>query len=85
MIGGQFGHDEDKNTATQLVSHAILRATLAYINGGDPTAGGSVAVASEAAAIYLANQYKDKKEYQDANGVFQPNLLPESVKHKSVI
>ena len=80
VIGGQFGHGEDKNTAAQLVSHAILGATLAYINGGDPTAGGSAAVASEAAAIYLTNQYKDKKEYQDANGEFQPNLLPESVK-----
>ena len=80
VIGGQFGHGEDKNTAAQLVSHAILGATLAYINGGDPTAGGSAAVASEAAAIYLTNQYKDKKEYQDANGEFQPNLLPEDVK-----
>ena len=80
VIGGQFGHGEDKNTAAQLVSHAILGATLAYINGGDPTAGGSAAVASEAAAIYLTNQYKDKKEYQDANGEFQPNLLPENVK-----
>ena len=80
VIGGQFGHGEDKNTAAQLVSHAILGATLAYINGGDPTAGGSAAVASEAAAIYLTNQYKGKKEYQDANGEFQPNLLPENVK-----
>ena len=26
------------------------------------------------------NQYKDKEEYQDANGEFQPNLLPENVK-----
>lgn len=80
MIGQEFGHGADKNTAAQLVSHAILGATLAYINGGDPTAGGSAAVASEAAAIYLTNQYKDKKEYQDANGEFQPNLLPEDVK-----
>jgi len=63
-----------------MASHAILGATLAYINGGDPTAGGSAAVASEAAATYFTNQYKDKKEYQDANGVFQPNLLPEDVK-----
>ena len=80
VIGGQFGHGEDKNTAAQLVSHAILGATLAYINGGDPTAGGSAAVASEAAATYLMNRYKDKEEYQDKNGVFQPNLLPEDVK-----
>ena len=80
VIGQQWGHGEDKNTAAQLAAHAILGATLAYINGGDPTAGGSAAVASEAAATYFTNQYKDKKEYQDANGVFQPNLLPEDVK-----
>ncbi len=80
VIGKEFGHGEDKNVAAQMVAHALLGATLAYINGGDPTAGGSAAVASEAAAIYLANQYKDNKEYQDANGEFQPNLLPEGVK-----
>ncbi|MEF9956283.1 MAG: hypothetical protein RR767_03695 [Acinetobacter sp.] len=68
VIGQQFGHGEDKNTAAQMASHAILGATLAYINGGDPTAGGSAAVASEAAATYFTNQYKDKEEYQDKNG-----------------
>lgn len=73
VIGGQFGHGEDKNTAAQLVSHAILGATLAYINGGDPTAGGSAAVASEAAAMHFTNQYKDNPLYQDENGEFQPN------------
>ncbi|MGB9190575.1 hypothetical protein [Acinetobacter sp.] len=82
MIGQEFGHGEDKNTAAQLVSHAILGATLAYINGGDPTAGGSAAVASEAAAIYLTNQYKNNKDCQDANGVFQPNLMPKDVKFR---
>ncbi|WP_228267834.1 VENN motif pre-toxin domain-containing protein [Acinetobacter sp. TUM15064] len=80
VIGQEFGHGADKNTAAQLVSHAILGATLAYINGGDPTAGGSAAVASEAAAIYLTNQYKNDPRYQDINGEFQPNLLPENVK-----
>ena len=79
MIGQEFGHGE-KNTAAQMVAHALLGATLAYINGGDPTAGGSAAVASEAAVMYFTNQYKDKKEYQDENGEFQPNLLPEDVK-----
>ena len=82
-IGGQFGHGEDKNTAAQLVSHAILGATLAYINGGDPTAGGSAAVASEAAANYLTNQlaekYKDDPKYF-VNGEFQANLLSETEK-----
>lgn len=74
VIGKEFGHGEDKNTAAQLVSHAILGATLAYINGGDPTAGGSAAVASEAAANYLTNQlaekYKDDPKYF-VNGEFQ--------------
>ena len=83
VIGGQFGHGEDKNTAAQLVSHAILGATLAYINGGDPTAGGSAAVASEAAANYLTKQleekYKDDPKYF-VNGEFQANLLSEAEK-----
>ena len=57
IIGQQYGHGEDKNTAAQLVSHAILGATLAYVNGGNPAAGGS-----EAAASYLTNQYKDNAE-----------------------
>ena len=83
VIGQEFGHGEDKNTAAQLVSHAILGATLAYINGGDPTAGGSAAVASEAAANYLTNQlaekYKDDPKYF-VNGEFQANLLSEAEK-----
>ncbi len=83
VIGQEFGHGEDKNTAAQLVSHAILGATLAYINGGDPTAGGSAAVASEAAANYLTNQlaenYKDDPKYF-VDGEFQANLLSETEK-----
>jgi filamentous hemagglutinin len=80
IIGKELGHGEDKNKAAQLAAHAILGAALAYVNGGNPAAGGSAAVATEAAADYLTNQYKDKKEYQDVNGEFQANLLPEDVK-----
>lgn len=83
VIGQEYGHGENKNTAAQLVSHAILGATLAYINGGDPTAGGSAAVASEAAANYLINQlsekYKDDPKYF-VNGEFQANFLSEAEK-----
>nr|WP_252053504.1 VENN motif pre-toxin domain-containing protein [Acinetobacter silvestris] len=79
-IGKEFGHGEDKNTTAQLVSHAILGATLAYVNGGNLAAGGSAAVASEAAATYFTNQYKDDKRYQNEKGEFIPNLLPEDVK-----
>ncbi len=83
VIGEKFGHGEDKNTAAQMVSHAILGAALAYVNNGNPTAGGSAAVASEAAATYFANQYyKDHPDpaYQNEKGEFIPNLLPEDVK-----
>lgn len=82
-IGEKWGHGEDKITVAQLVSHAILGATLVYINGGDPTAGGSAAVASEAAANYLTSQlaekYKDDPKYF-VNGEFQANLLSEAEK-----
>ena len=66
-----------------MVAHALLGATLACINGGDPTAGGSAAVASEAAAMNLTKQleekYKDDPKYF-VNGEFQANLLSEAEK-----
>ncbi|MDS7943009.1 VENN motif pre-toxin domain-containing protein [Acinetobacter sp. V110_1] len=81
QIGEKFGHGEDKNKAAQLASHAILGATLAYLNGGNPAAGGGAAVASEAAADYLANQYNDgKTAINPGTGKFDANLLPENVK-----
>ncbi|HEE5794918.1 TPA: hypothetical protein ACGDVI_002736 [Acinetobacter baumannii] len=67
MIGEKFGHGEDKNKAAQLASHAILGTTLAYLNGGNPAAGGSTTVASEAAADYFANQYNDGKTASGRN------------------
>ncbi|MEG2263672.1 MAG: VENN motif pre-toxin domain-containing protein [Acinetobacter sp.] len=64
-----------------MVSHAILGATLAYVNGGNPAAGGTAAVASEAAANYFAKQYDDgKTAINPKTGEFDPNLLPEGVK-----
>ena len=81
MIGQEFGHGEDKNTTAQMVSHVILGATLAYVNGGNPAAGGTAAVASEAAANYFAKQYDDGKTAIDpVTGQFNPNLLSEGVK-----
>ncbi|MCG8284442.1 VENN motif pre-toxin domain-containing protein [Acinetobacter seifertii] len=81
QIGEKFGHGEDKNKAAQLASHAILGATLAYLNGGNPAAGGGAAVASEAAADYLANQYNDgKTAINPETGKFDANLLSENVK-----
>ncbi|WP_373357803.1 hemagglutinin repeat-containing protein [Acinetobacter lactucae] len=81
QIGEKFGHGEDKNKAAQLASHAILGATLAYLNGGNPAAGGGAAIASEAAADYLANQYNDgNTAINPETGKFDANLLPENIK-----
>ncbi|MDS7958257.1 MULTISPECIES: hemagglutinin repeat-containing protein [unclassified Acinetobacter] len=80
LIGENLGHGEDKNKAAQMASHAILGAVLAYVNNGNPAAGGSAAVASETAADYLTKQYKDNPAYQNARGEFDANLLPEDVK-----
>ena len=79
-IGEQWGHGADQNKAAQLAAHAILGAALAYVNGGNAGAGGSAAVAAESAADYLSNQYKDDPRYQNANGEFEANRLPEDVK-----
>lgn len=76
-----MGHGEDKNKVAQLAAHAILGATLAFVNGGNPAAGGSAAVASEAAADYLAGRYNDgKTAINPKTADFDPNLLPEDVK-----
>ncbi|WP_336932478.1 VENN motif pre-toxin domain-containing protein [Acinetobacter bereziniae] len=81
LVGKTLREGQDKNKAAQLAAHAILGATLAYVNGGNPTAGGSAAVASEAAATYFANKYNDGKTAINPNtGKFDPNLLPEGVK-----
>ena len=54
---------------------------MAYLNGGNPAAGGSAAVASEAAADYFANQYNDgKTAINPETGKFDANLLPENIK-----
>ena len=82
-IGQQFGHGDNQNEAAQAVSHFVLGATLAYINGGDPLSGGSAAVAAETAAQYLSRQYNDGQTARDPiTGEFNPNLLPESVKEE---
>lgn len=81
LIGEQWGHGEDKNTAAQLTAHAILGATLAYVNGANPAVGGSAAVAAEYAADYFSQKYNDgKTAINPETGQFDPNLLPENVK-----
>ncbi len=51
------------------------------LNGGNPAAGGSAAVASEASAYYFANQYNDgKTAINPETGKFDANLLPQCAK-----
>ena len=56
LIGDQFGHGENRNEALQLLSHAVLGAVLAQVNGGDATAGAVGAAGAELATNYLAKQ-----------------------------
>ncbi|MFD1245790.1 hypothetical protein ACFQ3H_11575, partial [Paralysiella testudinis] len=80
-IGSTVGHGENKNETAQAVGHFILGATLAYVNGADPLAGGSATLAAEKTAQYLTQQYNDGKTAIDPNtGEFNPNLLPEPIK-----
>lgn len=81
-IGKTVGHGENANEAAQLVGHFLLGAALAYVNGSDPLIGGSAAVASEKTAAYLAEQYNDGVSYNNADGEFEPNRLPENIKQE---
>ena len=56
MIGQQFGHGENRNEAAQLLSHAVLGAVLAQVNGGSATAGAVSAAGAEAASNYIAKE-----------------------------
>jgi hypothetical protein len=76
LIGQQFDHTDDPNKAAQLLSHAVLGATLAYLNGGNAAAGAAAGAGSEAAAQYLTKELYP--EAFDANGTFDRTKLTEA-------
>jgi filamentous hemagglutinin len=76
LIGQQFDHTDDPNKAAQLLSHAVLGATLAYLNGGNAAAGAAAGAGSEAAAQYLTKELYP--EAFDANGNFDRTKLTEA-------
>jgi hypothetical protein len=76
LIGQQFDHTDDPNKAAQLLSHAVLGATLAYLNGGNAAAGAAAGAGSEAAAQYLTKELYP--EAFDANGKFDRTKLTEA-------
>ena len=56
LIGDTFEHTDDPNKAAQLLSHAVLGAIIAYMNGGDAVSGAASATASELASMVLAKE-----------------------------
>ncbi len=85
FLGEHFGSGAADEEVTRFVGHFVLGATLAYINGANPAAGGSAAVAAEAAAQALAEQYDDGQTAIDPlTGKFNPSLLPDEAKSEIV-
>lgn len=84
LIGKTFdgSHGSDPNAVLQGLSHAVLGAVLAQVNGGS-VAGGALAGASgELAAQYLTKTLygDDPRAIDPVTGKFNPNLLPEQDK-----
>jgi hypothetical protein len=75
LIGDTFEHTDDPNKAAQLLSHAVLGAVIAYMNGGDPAAGAASATASELASLALAKELYP--EAFDENGNLVRSRLSE--------
>ncbi|MBN2878923.1 MAG: VENN motif pre-toxin domain-containing protein, partial [Clostridia bacterium] len=67
LIGDTFEHTDDPNKAAQLLSHAVLGAVIAYMNGGDPAAGAASATASELASMALARELYPEAFDEDGN------------------
>ncbi|MCC4634508.1 VENN motif pre-toxin domain-containing protein [Xanthomonas dyei] len=84
LIGKTFdqNHGSNPNAVLQGLSHAVLGAVLAQVNGGS-LAGGALAGASgELAAQYLTKTLygDDPRAIDPVTGKFNPNLLPEKDK-----
>ena len=62
------------------MGHFVIGAAMAYVNGANPLAGGSAAVAAENAGDVLAEMYNDGVTAINEKGEFDPALLPEEAK-----
>ncbi|WP_428848979.1 hemagglutinin repeat-containing protein [Xanthomonas arboricola] len=88
LIGRTFdqNHGSNPNAALQLVSHAVLGAVLAEVNGASMTGGALAGAGGELAAKYLTQTLygDDPRAIDPVTGKFNPNLLPEQDKQMLV-
>lgn len=88
LIGKTFdpNHGSDPNAVLQLVSHAVLGAVLAEVNGASAGSGALAGASGELAAKYLTQTFygDDPRAIDPVTGKFNPNLLPEQDKQMLV-
>ncbi|WP_425613129.1 hemagglutinin repeat-containing protein [Xanthomonas oryzae] len=88
LIGKAFdqNHGSDPNAMLQGLSHAVLGAVLAEVNGGSIAGGALAGAAGELGAKYLTQTLygDDPRAIDPVTGKFNPNLLPEQDKQMIV-
>ncbi|MDL5364131.1 hemagglutinin repeat-containing protein [Xanthomonas sp. NCPPB 2654] len=87
LVGQTFdgNHGSDPNAAAQVLSHALLGAVLAEVNGTSGTGGALAGAGGELAAQWLTKElYGNDPRAIDSEGKFNPNLLPEEDKQTIV-
>ncbi|MBN6152550.1 hemagglutinin repeat-containing protein [Xanthomonas sp. AmX2] len=88
LVGRTFdgNHGSDPNAAMQVLSHALLGAMLAEVNGSSGTGGALAGAGGELAAQWLTNELygNDPRAIDPVSGKFNPNLLPEEDKQTIV-
>ncbi|WP_241093103.1 hemagglutinin repeat-containing protein [Xanthomonas bonasiae] len=88
LIGQTFdaNHGSDPNAAAQVLSHALLGAVLAEVNGTSGTGGALAGAGGELAAQWLTKELygSDPRAIDPESGKFNPNLLPEEDKQTIV-
>ncbi|WVN06966.1 hemagglutinin repeat-containing protein [Xanthomonas oryzae pv. oryzicola] len=88
LIGKTFdqNHGSDPNAVLQGLSHAVLGAVLAQVNGGSIAGGALAGAGGELGAKYLTQTLygDDPRAIDPVTGKFNPNLLPEQDKQMLV-
>ncbi|PKV19593.1 VENN motif pre-toxin domain-containing protein, partial [Xanthomonas prunicola] len=88
LIGRTFdqNHGSDPNAALQVLSHAVLGAVLAQVNGTSMAGGALAGAGGELAVKYLTQTLyaDDPRAIDPVTGKFNPNLLPEQDKQMIV-
>nr|WP_234817986.1 hemagglutinin repeat-containing protein [Xanthomonas euvesicatoria] len=83
LVGKTFdqNHGSNPNAVLQGLSHAVLGAVLAQVNGTSMAGGALAGVGGELAAQYLTKTlYGDDPQAYGPDGKFDPNRLPDADK-----